>query len=98
MMMDSVKVGFGGGLTNGQLMVGVGSFWKSFGNHSMPKSPRGKCARFGRRRGRAARGEGHDDVNGSPVRVEPGGESSKPPRRRRVNTSAPPLAQPPLRE
>jgi hypothetical protein len=39
LMMDSVKVGFGGGLTNGQLMVGVGSFWKSFGNHSMPKSP-----------------------------------------------------------
>ena len=39
MMMDSVKVGFGGGLTNGQLMVGCGKlleiFWQSF----MPKSP-----------------------------------------------------------
>jgi hypothetical protein len=41
LMMDSVKVGFGGGVTNGQLMVERGKlleiFWQS--NHSSPKSP-----------------------------------------------------------
>lgn len=56
MMMDSVKVGFGGGLTNGQLMVERGKlleiFWQSFiAKKPVEGNARGSGADGGGRRG-----------------------------------------------